>query len=286
MRSFLLICGLSILAGCTIVVAAPQDGRYEWQFAKDTVVGNGQLTTERRTLDGAITELQVSGPIAVDVQVGPAASLEVTADGNLLPLLRSEVSGGTLKLGVNGSFRTEHDIRARLTVPSLRDLRASGSGQVVVQGLQGGDFTLRSSGSRSVQLAGTVARLDLLLSGSSRINAQALDADSVKLDASGSSRVALGHLRGEELNVDISGSGVVQAGGEVRQLKVSLTGSASANLKGLKSQSARLSTSGSSDIDAYVTQSVIARTSGAGSITVAGNPAQRDTAGRNISVVQ
>jgi hypothetical protein len=288
MRAFLLICGLAILAGCTIVVAAPKgsEASYEWQFGGDRVVGNGQLTTERRAVDGSATEVEVSGPIDLEIQVGPVASLEVQADGNLLPLLRSEMHGNTLRLFTNGSLRTEHDIRAKLTLPLLRRVGASGSGQVLVNGLKGGDFTVTSSGSRALQLSGSVGRLEVRLHGSSHVNAQALDVDSANVDASGSSHVALGRLHGEELNVDISGSGSLKAAGDVRRLKVSLSGAASANLKALKSETASLSTSGSADIDAFVSQSVTARTSGAGSITVAGNPAQRNVSGRGVSVTQ
>ena len=287
MRTYLLICSLSILAGCTIVVAAPADGRYEWQSgSSERVVGNGQTSSELRAVEAGIHELEVSGPIEMDVQVGPAASLEVQADSNLLPLIRSEMRGNTLKLYVNGSFRTEHAIRAKLTVPALRSVSASGSGSVQVSGLKGGDFSMNSSGSRALQLSGSVGRLVLGLHGSSRVNAQALDADSAQVGASGSSHVALGRLHGEELLVDISGSGSLRAMGDVRQLQVSLSGAAHADLTALRSQRASLSTSGSSDISAFVAQSVTARTSGAGSIRVAGNPAQREVSGRGVSVTQ
>jgi hypothetical protein len=291
MRTYLLVCGLSILAGCTIVVAAPHDGdaRYSHENSMwgsgPRVDGNGQLATDKRAVDAGVTELEVSGMIDADIRVGSAATLEIEADSNLLPLIRTESRGGTLRIWMEGSFRTDHDIRARLTLPALSRVEASGSGHVNVIGLNGKSFKLRSSGSRSMQLAGKLERLDLRLSGSSRVDATGLAAGDAHVEGSGSSHVQLGQINGEELEVDLSGSGALQtAGGSVRRLHVSLSGAGHVNVNGLVSQTASLSATGSADIRANVTQTLSASTSGAGRIVVAGNPAQRSVSGRGVTV--
>ena len=84
----------------------------------------------------------------------------------------------------------------------------------------------------------------------------------------------------------MSGSGSFKGNGTVQNLSASTSGSAEINLSNLGSANADLSTSGSGDISAKVTQSVVAHTSGAGRITVAGNPAQRTISGSRVSFTQ
>jgi len=72
----------------------------------------------------------------------------------------------------------------------------------------------------------------------------------------------------------------------VRNMTVRLFGSGSADLAGLTSQIAELSSNGSGSISAGVSQSVVADASGSGRVTVYGNPAQRTLSGKRVSVVQ
>lgn len=277
--------GLLTLAGCAIIVA-PNDGdvSFKTAFSRDTVVGDGQLKLERRAVSN-LADLNMAGPVNMEVRVGPAASLQVEADANLLPLVRTEASGGALRVWVEGSVRTNHAIRVIYTVPQLSQIRATGSGRLTVTELNGGALTLTKLGSGSSRLSGKVDTLNMELTGSGDVDASALHSGNANLSLTGSGDITLGQVKAELLNVKVRGSGDVRVSGAASQLNASVTGSGGASLKDVASLSADLSTAGSGDISARVQQTLVAQTTGSGRITVYGNPVQRSISGKRVEVL-
>lgn len=290
MRSFtsslLAIAAVAALAGCAVIVV-PGDGdaRVESVFGGTGVQGNGEMRLEKRSV-AALERLDVSGPLRVEVRVGAAPSLEVEGDSNLLPLIRTEASGDTLRVWVDGSLRHHGELRVVYTTPVLTHVNSSGSGRLLVSGLNGGAFSLEQSGSRATQLSGSVGRLDLHASGSGGVDASGLSSGATLAELNGSGRHDLGRIHGERFELGLNGSGGARASGEVRALNVRLSGSGSADLGALHSEGADLSTSGSGGITAAVSGKLAAETSGSGHITVYGNPAQRNIVGKHVSVVE
>ncbi len=285
MRTLLAFSIAIALSGCAIIIAPNDDVQVRSIFSSDHVVGDGKLASERRAI-GSLPGLDVSGPVHVDVRVGGAPGLQVEADGNLLPMIRTEASGSNLRVWIEGNVRTQNPIRVTYTVPSLTQVRASGSGRLVISDLNGAPLSVSKSGSGSTELAGRVASLEIQASGSGSINASALQSGSATLSQSGSGRINLGQVDADTLTANVSGSGEVQASGRVRSLNARVHGSGGAKLAGVQSDSADLSTSGSGDISVKVRNSLIAHSNGSGRITVYGNPAQRNVSGKNVHVVQ
>ena len=274
------------LAGCAVIVV-PDDGnaRYSTPWGGNAVEGNGVAAVERREA-GNVDGIDINGPMQVEVRVGSAPSLQVEGDGNLLPMLKTDASGGTLRVWVEGSIRSSNPLRVIYTTPQLRQISANGSGRLAVSGLNGGALNLSQNGSRQVQLAGTVSQLEARLNGSGSVNASGLESGSTIASLNGSGRLDLGRLRGDSLSLDLHGSGGVNGSGNVRTMNVRLYGSGSADLAGLTSQSAELSTHGSGSVSATVSQSLVADTTGSGHVTVYGNPSQRNISGKHVSVMQ
>jgi hypothetical protein len=187
---------------------------------------------------------------------------------------------------VEGNVRTSHPLRVTYTTPALRQVASNGSGQMNISGLSGGPLSLTLNGSRSVHVSGYVSNLDARLSGSGGLNAAGLDSAVTVARASGSGQLTLGRVNGDQLNLELNGSGSANASGNVRNMTVRTNGSGSADLAGLTSQTAELSTNGSGSISAAVTQSVVAAANGSGSVTVYGNPAQRSVSGKRVTLVQ
>lgn len=277
-------CGTAALTGCAIVVAGNDDVQVHSVFSSNAVAGNGVLAHEVRQV-GTVAGLEVSGPLEVSVRVGPATSLAVDADSNLLPMIRSDVSGGVLRLWVDGSLRSNNSLRVTYTTPSLTLLRASGPGRLTVNDLHGEPLDLSKSGSGSTTLTGQVGMLDLHHSGSGSINAYGLRIGSARVEQSGSGRSGLGPVQGRELFVNVSGSGSLQASGSVGAVSARTSGSGSIDIKGVTSEQADLAANGSGGISATVRNSVLAQSNGSGRVTVYGNPAQRQVSGKNVSVL-
>lgn len=286
-RTLIALATLSVLAGCAVIVVPDGDGgvHYKSAFSSDAVQGDGQNASETRQVT-ALDAIDVNGPMQVEVRVGQAAALQVEGDSNILPLLRTDASSGTLRVWVEGNVRTSHPLRVTYSTPTLRQVDANGSGALTISGLSGGPLSLALNGSRAVRVSGYVARLDLRMNGSGGLDASGLDSGAIAARVSGSGRLTLGRVSGDQLNLELNGSGGASASGSVRNMTVRTNGSGSADLAGLSSQSAELSTNGSGSISAAVTQSVVAAAHGSGRVTVYGNPVQRNVSGKRVSFVQ
>jgi hypothetical protein len=282
-----LACAAALLGGCAIVVT-PNDGDFHVYSAfdskGDTVEGNGVAARDTRAVAG-LQGLEVGGGMVVDVRVGPAPSLVVEADGNLLPLIRTEAAGDTLRVTTDEPLRSRNPIRISYTTPRLSELRTGGSGHVTVTGLNGAPLAVSKNGSGVTELAGRVARFDAQSNGSGRLEAQALDSGSARVNVGGSGYATIGRINGDYAELELNGSGHVRAGGAVRALTVRVNGSGNADLSGLASERADLVSNGSGGITANVKQSLVAQASGSGGVRVYGNPAQRSISGKSVRVL-
>ncbi|HEY9103106.1 head GIN domain-containing protein [Chitinimonas sp.] len=281
-RSLLTLACLLALGGCAVVVV-PSEGDYYSYSGGSQTVGDGQRRIENRTV-GAAEQVEISGSIIADVRQGNTVSLEVEADSNLLPLLHTEVSNGTLKVWMEGSVKTSNGLRVRYTTPQVNKLVLSGSGRINAMGLNADKLSAVCNGSGTIQLAGLATVLDARSNGSGSIEANTLQTSRVKASLNGSGNLVLGQLQGDSLEADIRGSGNLRAAGTVRHVNASVYGSGNANMGGLSAESADLSTYGSGDVTVAVSRTVSARSVGSGDITIYGNPSQRDISGRNVRI--
>lgn len=248
------------------------------------VKGNGQLASERRAVIAA-TGIEAFGPVTVDVRVGPAPMIEVWGDSNLLPLLRTEMSGDTLRVWTNGNLMPQQELRVRFTTPALARIHAAGAARLTVTDLNGARLSVVKGGFESMHLSGRVSNLDMQADGSGNLNASALYSGNASVNMSGSGFVALGQVKGDALTVNVRGDGNFQANGVVQSVNAHVYGNGAANLVGLASQQATLTSHGAGEISASVNQSLIAQSNGGGRITVYGNPTHRAVTGRHVHVL-
>jgi hypothetical protein len=288
MRTLTSLACLAALGGCAIIVA-PGDGEgnlhFRSAFSDDagTVQGNGVSARDQRAVP-ALQGLEVSGSMTVDVRVGPAPSLLVEADSNLLPLIHTEPRGDSLHVYAERSINSRNPVHIIYTVPRLTRLESNGSGRVAVAGLDGAPLTVRKSGSGTAEIAGRVASLDATASGSGSVDARGLESASADLRLSGSGHMVVGQVRGDYARVEVSGSGDLQASGAVRSLTVRVNGSGGAHLDALAAQEADIESNGSGGVSATVHQSVRGRANGSGAIRVHGHPAQSSVSGNYIQI--
>ncbi len=248
------------------------------------VKGNGQLANERRAAIAA-GGIEVSGPVAVEVKVGPAPMIEVWGDSNLLPLVRTEMSGDTLRVWTNGNLLPQHALRVRFTTPTMTRIHAFGAARLTVTDLNGAKLSVVKNGIETMHLSGRVSNLDMQVDGSGNLNASALYCGNASVNMTGTGFVSLGQVKGDALTVNVHGAGEFVANGMVQSVNAHVYGSGGANLVGLTSQQATLSSHAAGEISASVNQSLIAQANGTGRITVYGNPSHRAVTGRGVSVV-
>lgn len=289
MRTLLALCCAVVLGGCAIVIN-PNDGEVRYaESGGNAIQGNGQVSRDVRQV-GNITALDIDNmkriDIKIDVRVGPAASLVIEADNNLQPLIHSDVNGNTLRIWSDTNIRSSNGIHVIYTTPQLKKINISGSGRLVVSGLNGDDFSLEQRGSMKSELSGSVGRFDVANNGSGSINAAALTSGNTDAVQNASGSIQVGNVRGERINVAVNGSGSISASGIVQRLDANVNGSGDINLASLRSDVAYLASNGSGDIDVTVQHEVNARASGSGRITVHGDPARRTLSGKRVSIVR
>ncbi|MFZ6647078.1 head GIN domain-containing protein [Undibacterium sp. TJN25] len=286
LRSLCAIAALSSVAalgGC-VIIASGDDAHVHTSFDGGGVTGNGELTREARQVTPA-DALEVNGSVSVVVSMGSANTLEVEGDSNLLPLLKTEVRDGVLKVRVDGGFHTRNALRVRYTTTALRSITVNSSGSVEATALQNDNLAVQVNGSGSVRLEGAGNNLDLRSRGSGSIDASSYRTARANVKMSASGGISMGLSNCTQLTAEILGSGSLKASGSVRQLTASVHGSGSADLRQLTAESAELFSYGSGSISAAVTRALEANASASGSIRVYGNPQQSKISGRNVHIV-
>lgn len=174
----------------------------------DLVIGSGRIATESRPVAafGAVT---VDGPLLVQLQAGCARALEVSAEDNLLALVRSELRGDRLHLFLApASISTTQPLVVRACFAELREIEASGAARIEVEGVRGERLSTALAGAASAELSGNVDRHELRLSGASRSRATELRSRETIAALSGASYASVA-VSGE-LRVEASGASTLE----------------------------------------------------------------------------
>ena len=204
----------AVLAGC---------GDISITFGDDEskVNGSGKPATETRAV-AAFTAIDASGIGRLKLRVGDDDSLKITADDNILPLIKSEVKNGVLVLSTKGAKKSKNDIVFDVTAKTIKRLENSGTVSIDAKGFSGGDLAVETSGVGSITLAGRVDSLNAELSGVGSLDADALIADRVKTSLSG---VGSASVRAEKsINGSVSGVGSLTWRGAATDVSTSVSG--------------------------------------------------------------
>jgi len=189
----------------------------------------GPMMQETRDV-GAFEGVSFGGSGKVFITIGPKTSVVLESDAETLKRTRTEVDDGVLRIRRrNGDDDfwdgRRSDIVVRITVPRLESARVSGSGDLKVTGLNGGETKLAVSGSGSVEADGRLQSLSLAISGSGDANMAGLVTNEANVAISGSGSAVI-DVR-EDLNVRVSGSGSVRYLTQPKDVNTSISGSGS-----------------------------------------------------------
>lgn len=191
----------------------------------ESVTGSGDLVTRQFSIED-FDRLEISAAFKADVTQGDTFAVEVTVDDNVEQYLDVSKQGDTVKVGLKpglnlGLNRTT--MRAKITMPELRGIGASGASQVTLGGfesnnsldvqisgastirgdIQAGDSTFDVSGASTVRLNGQGGDATLTVSGASTADLADFAMKDVNVEASGASTAI----------VDVSGRLDAQASG-------------------------------------------------------------------------
>lgn len=163
------------------------------------VHGSGKTATEARDLTG-FKAVDVGGVFQVEIVAQKDFRVEVEADDNLLPLIKTEVDGNVLKINAERRLSSSNPIKIRIYAPDIDNLEVSGAANVSMTDIKNDNLTLDCSGHSNIKIAGETSKLNIDVSGSTKIDAEALRTVDANVDAGGASGVTVnvsGELRSE-----------------------------------------------------------------------------------------
>jgi len=188
--------------------------------------GNGQVVTEGRN---TVSFNKIANEANFDVYYikAPEFRVDVVAESNLIPHIRTIVSGNTLEIDSHKNLRNNYAIKVYVYSPVLVAVYLSGSGTIATGMIDEVDFEAVLSGSGSIygdvycnyfnsRLSGSgeidfvvkVERIAATISGSGRIKLLG-DAESGDYRISGSGSIMAFQMRLYECFARISGSGSI-----------------------------------------------------------------------------
>ena len=234
----------ALLVSAALVFAVAGSGSLATGCSR-VITPAGERETETREVAG-FDHVVLSSAGKLTIKPGKTASLEITADKNIMPYITSEVQAGELEIAIDtrgrvlelgGSDAPEYV----LTAPSITALTTSGSGDIMGGPFSGGLFTIVVSGSGGMDLD----NVDVLT-----------------------------------LDTTISGSGSVAiAGGVTGAQVVNVSGSGSFSAPDLESRVATVKVSGSGDVEVWATEGLAANVSGSGTVSYWGSPGVTEEVG-------
>lgn len=198
------------------------------------VSGSGYVKTEIRTVSGFDTVV-LNGAGALDITQTGTESLSITTDDNILALITTTVSNGTLTIGVKPGTSLGHltVLTYNLTVATLHSLTVSGAATVKASGI-------------------TTDSLKLTLNGAATLTGTSFNASSLTMTLNGAS------------NVTLAGQGQTQT--------VSMSGACKYDGSQFTTQNTTVTVSGAGDVRVAVSDMLNVTISGAGTVTYYGSP--------------
>jgi hypothetical protein len=214
------------------------------------VEGNLDVQTETRDFS-SFERVYNEGNFDVYIIQDGLSEVEIEAESNLIPLIRTRIEGSALVIDTKDDLRNNYPMKVYVHTEEVRELRLSGSGIVEASGLTTGDLEMDLSGSGDMTFSGTSADVVINISGSGSI---ALD------------------LTCDNLDADISGSGEIEAEGTTGNAELKISGSGSFRAYDLLIQDCNAKISGSGSMYLNVEDYLYVNISGSGDVYYIGSP--------------
>ncbi len=193
---------------------------------KEIVKGNGVAATETRAIAG-FTRVRLDGSGTVAVLKGATFKVTVTDDQNILPYVKTTLSGGELTIGYkDDTWVKRGNLKVAIEMPALDGLQVDGSGSIDAAGgfANAGQLRTRINGSGDIFIQdGNADGFDAVITGSGDLHAFGFTAKKATVKLSGSGEAELKVL--EDLDVNITGSGNVYYMGTPAKVTTRITGS-------------------------------------------------------------
>jgi hypothetical protein len=183
--------------------------------------GSGRMKNESRQVEN-FTGIDASGAFTIKVKVGESTSLKISAEDNLLKLIRTQVKGNTLVIDTRKNISPRKEIRVYITTPNLESIECSGANSIVAEGINTEAFDVDLSGAGNIDLYGTANKFRAEISGAGSIDAKKLKANNVVISVSGAASADV--YANEYLDASVSGVGSIDYYGDPKKTNTNVSG--------------------------------------------------------------
>ena len=188
------------------------------------VQGNGTIKADIREIP-AFESIVCDGGYDVHITCQAQQSIAIESDENLMPFIRTEVSGKTLRIYTKEELSPSRGISITIAVPHLEEFTVNGSAEGDIQNIGPDSFALSINGSSQLRLDGSADKVKIHISGSGKIDADSLNTGEARMHIEGSGTIQCRVMN--SLDARIDGSGTIKYHGEPKTIHQSVNGSGS-----------------------------------------------------------
>ncbi len=196
---------------------------FSFSFSSGTK-GSGKLASETRDV-GRFSGVDVGGVFQVEITAQKEFGIEIEADDNLLPLIKTEVRGGVLIIETEQKVSTNNPLRIRISALNIDNIEASGASKVTLAAVKNSELRVDTSGASKVNINGETANLTIEISGASAVDTENLRAENANVDASGASHVSVFAVN--DLRSEASGASKIVYSGSPKNMEKKSSGASS-----------------------------------------------------------
>lgn len=239
-------------------------------LAISSAASAGEQVTQNRSIDANATKIKLGGIISLKVKQGPTPSLVIIGDKEYVEKVSVSQRGDVISIDTDSpNWRfgkgEKRELRAELTMPSLKELNSNGVGSTEVRGFSGDE-------------------LKVVLDGAGAVNVDS-NYKNVVARLSGVGSMTLNPGNSDKVDVKLGGAGHMALNGSSKLLQAQLGGVGSLDAQKLQADAVELDMSGLGGASVFAKTSANLKLSGLGSATVYGKPAKRSAESRGMGSV-
>jgi len=125
-----------------------------------TVAGSGRLVAEQRDVAN-FTRVRVSTAIKATILVGPDATVQVTADDNLLGSVKTDLTAGRLDISLSPGAQPSTAVEVAVTVPNLEDLEVNSAASAIATGINSSNFQAEADSAGTLTARGNADSVEV-----------------------------------------------------------------------------------------------------------------------------
>lgn len=172
--------------------------------------GNGNVTTESRTVSGTFTIVDASEGLDVVIIQGEQTNITVEADENIIHLIETDIKNNTLKIHTSEQIGRAKSKKITVTLPVITKIESSSGADIENEGnLSVDDITLNASSGSDIEISLQAHKIEVNTSSGADIDLYG-SAESIYAEASSGSDITASELMTKNAYAKASSGGDVK----------------------------------------------------------------------------